>query len=1002
MGNYMISRLACAATIAISFLVFVQPALSQGGHGGNAGGANGGIGGVFGDIAGKSGEAGLTPTGGGAGGGGGGPPGGSGGAGGDGGAGAKGGAANKDGESPLSPGGGGGGGGGDGGVHGDTTLAPFYTNSGGLRGSDGLQGGNGGHGNGAGSSGGGGGGGGAGGYGLVVNGATAVTNTSSILGGTGGNGGRGGDAQGGTAGDGGGGGVGGTGIVFLAPGGLLTNSGTIQGGPGGLGQNAGAANGGTAGFDGVGGVGGAAVFGAGVTIINTGTIQGGSGGNSQGNGPGAGAGDGIIGSDLTVINSGTIAVGSVGTGGTAGSGGDAITFTGGTNILELQTGYVIIGTVIAAGTADKLRLGGSADASLDASLIGPLFLGSSKQYRGFEFFEVNAALDKTVWTLTNSTAATTPWTLVKGVLSVSSSGALGDPSSSPLAFNGGTLQVTGTSFTDFGSRAVNWGAAGGGFDIQDAANTFTVSQALNGGALKVNQFGGQGTLKLTASDTFTATDVFGGVLLVDGANALTSPAITVHAGGTLAGNGGAMINGDLTNAGTLAPNYGLSAPGAQLTINGNYIGAGGQLAIKAQLGDDSSPTDQLVINGAGHTASGVTGIVVTNVGGPGAQTTGNGIPIIVPTGGGTIGAGTFGLAAPAAAGVYQYLLFQGTETGGGSAEAEQTYYLRSHDGDTPIYRPDVSIFSVLASMARQQELATIGTFHERNGDQRLAARAGPRTAAWGRLFGEYMEQSHSGAVSAHLDGSMGGLQAGVDAMQWVSPSGHQERFGIFAAHAHTTGDVRGHALGDPNRIAGRAQLDGTSVGTYWTHLAPSGWYTDTVLMATRFSGDGHSVVGTEIDVKGYGVTASLEGGYPIALGAGVRLEPQAQLIYSHINFDDVRDAYADVAYDTPDALFGRIGLRLSADLAPLPYVLRPYLKANLWQDFTDADSIRFSGVHEITTHHRATRLELGGGVVAQLSQSVGVWLSADYTTDIGGSDDEIETVRGTAGLRVTW
>ena len=54
----MISRLACAATIAISFLVFVQPALSQGGHGGNAGGANGGIGGVFGDIAGKSGEAG--------------------------------------------------------------------------------------------------------------------------------------------------------------------------------------------------------------------------------------------------------------------------------------------------------------------------------------------------------------------------------------------------------------------------------------------------------------------------------------------------------------------------------------------------------------------------------------------------------------------------------------------------------------------------------------------------------------------------------------------------------------------------------------------------------------------------------------------------------------------------------------------------------------------------------------------------------------------------------
>jgi hypothetical protein len=54
-------------------------------------------------------------------------------------------------------------------------------------------------------------------------------------------------------------------------------------------------------------------------------------------------------------------------------------------------------------------------------------------------------------------------------------------------------------------------------------------------------------------------------------------------------------------------------------------------------------------------------------------------------------------------------------------------------------------------MARQQELSSLRTFHERNGDQRLASGAGPRTAAWGRLFGETINQSHSGTLSAHLD-----------------------------------------------------------------------------------------------------------------------------------------------------------------------------------------------------------------------------------------------------------
>jgi hypothetical protein len=41
-----------------------------------------------------------------------------------------------------------------------------------------------------------------------------------------------------------------------------------------------------------------------------------------------------------------------------------------------------------------------------------------------------------------------------------------------------------------------------------------------------------------------------------------------------------------------------------------------------------------------------------------------------------------------------------------------------------------------------------------------------------------------------------------------------------------------------------------------------------------------------------------------------------------------------------------------------------------------------------------------GGCGEDLLQ-VGGWLNADYTSDIGGSDEEFETVRGTVGLRIT-
>ncbi|XSG83243.1 MAG: autotransporter-associated beta strand repeat-containing protein, partial [Methyloligella sp. ZOD6] len=731
---------AGAALLAV-ILLAGAPALAQsiGGVGGNGGQTGSEAGGTGGDPANPNGSPGdgtqcfkCGGAGGGGGGSGGGP--GSGGLGGPTFSQNGGGPGQNGGDGPLGQGGAGGGGG-DGGLNLIVTSGP-YNNTQLPRPDKGKDGGEGGT---ALSSppnnaqAGGGGGGGAGGYGLLVNGAAPITNSGRFLGGAGGNGGNGGNSAGtaGSAGSGGSGGDGGVGVFFAVPGGTLNNSGNILGGLGGEGGGGGLLiTTQTSGDPGSGGDGGIGVFGNGVSITNSGTIRGGDGGLpgsavSPNPGYGGNGGAGIAGSNLTIVNSGTIAGGdggaplvagygglggagitgsnltvinsgtiSAGTAPSRGTQGGPIDFTGGTNILELRPGSNIVGNVVAFSTADTFRLGGTGSANFAASQLGP-----SGKYRGFGSFVKTGS---GTWILTGAPGQATPWTLEQGILSVSSDSNLGG-SSGDLTFDGGTLRVTGTSFTST-ARTIVWGARGGSWDIVDANNTFTVSQALSGSGSLTKL--GDGTLNLTGANTYTGrTTINGGTLAVNGS--ITSD-VTVQSGGTLAGIG--MISAGVVNRGTVAPGNSIGT----LTVTGNYVGSGGRLEIESVLAGNASPTDQLVLDGG--SARGRTGVQVINLNGPGGVTSGNGIPVVVAQNGATTSASAFSLTGPVAAGPYQYVLRRGS---GSPAEA-QSWYLASHvqgsgngrsgggngaggngggGGPIPLYRPETSAYAVLPAMA---------------------------------------------------------------------------------------------------------------------------------------------------------------------------------------------------------------------------------------------------------------------------------------------------------------
>ena len=122
----------------------------------------------------------------------------------------------------------------------------------------------------------------------------------------------------------------------------------------------------------------------------------------------------------------------------------------------------------AAGQLSEVRVGdGGATSASWTTTIDNVLTGNGLNKTGTGTLVLNGAN-----TYTQDTR------LSAGTLSVSSDANLG-AASSGLDFQGGTLRVTGTAMQGT-PRMITWGAAGGGFDIADAGNTFSVSQTLSG------------------------------------------------------------------------------------------------------------------------------------------------------------------------------------------------------------------------------------------------------------------------------------------------------------------------------------------------------------------------------------------------------------------------------------------------------------------------------------------------------------------------------------------
>ncbi|WP_313370228.1 autotransporter domain-containing protein [Achromobacter animicus] len=186
-------------------------------------------------------------------------------------------------------------------------------------------------------------------------------------------------------------------------------------------------------------------------------------------------------------------------------------------------------------------------------------------------------IDKTeagTLTLTGTNTYAGKTVLSGGTLSVTRDASLGDPSAA-LRFQGGTLEISGNTFNDT-ARGIEWTAAGGGLNIVDAANTFTITQTLNGTGSLVKS--GPGTLRLSGTQAYGDTVVTAGTLIGDAdsirGNVANASALVFEQAtpGTFAGN--------IASTGTLQKTGGsiLALTG---TSSGNWDLTQGTLAVDA-------------------------------------------------------------------------------------------------------------------------------------------------------------------------------------------------------------------------------------------------------------------------------------------------------------------------------------------------------------------------------------------------------------------------------------
>ncbi|OLS60530.1 autotransporter domain-containing protein [Pseudomonas putida] len=285
---------------------------------------------------------------------------------------------------------------------------------------------------------------------------------------------------------------------------------------------------------------------------------------------------------------------------------------------------------------------------------------------------------------------------------------------------------------------------------------------------------------------------------------------------------------------------------------------------------------------------------------------------------------------------------------------------------------------------------TLSAFSERRAERDALVAPDLLHSQWAQFF-------PSAAPSSQPPLEMPGnqLRMSPDLFVRETAGGNMHSAGIFVGRSDLQGGFP--QTGDKNAPV---RLQGESVGMYWSLRNEQGWHVDAVAMGTRFDASGRNADGARIDGDGHALTFSVEGGFPIGLGKNWVIEPQAQLVNQQYFAANQAQADALQSLDGQPSWSGRVGAKLSGHYVVSGMPIEPFLRTNVWYDFSNADTVSLDKVDKISSGRNSTTVELGLGLVARVTPKVALFVSADYSSDV--DDNDLNGLIGNLGVRVRW
>ena len=320
------------------------------------------------------------------------------------------------------------------------------------------------------------------------------------------------------------------------------------------------------------------------------------------------------------------------------------------------------------------------------------------------------------------------------------------------------------------------------------------------------------------------------------------------------------------------------------------------------------------------------------------------------------------------------------------------------DEAIPWYRQDVPSFTFPAP----QPLQT-GRFLSQPAldNQRLSIeQAAP--SAWQRVYGQPAAQAEHDILNSPFAAVTTPAFKGPALLTVHGNGGSTQRLGLIGGsqqiQGNSNGVLVGRALADPG--SDTLNVQGESLGAYWSLTGATGWHVDLSASGGRVSGYSRNDQGERQAAEGNAVTLSVEGGFPIGISKNWVIEPQAQLINQQYYPGNEAQAETLQAYDRQPSWTGRVGARLSARYEVRGMPIEPYVRTNVWYDFSNADTVSLDKVDKISSGRNSTTVELGLGLVARVTPKVALFVSADYSSDV--DDNDLNGLIGNLGVRVRW